>query len=858
MLYLNNLLAQSASVCAGDVPPRNTTHENGATFGETGTVKARMRNLPVDLRDALRALRRDALYAGAVVATLALTLGASTAVFSIVNGVLLRPLAYPEAARLVSLREVQPAVAAQYPSLPVNARHFEEWRSRATTFASMATIEWRRMNLTGAGDPAQVPVVRASGTIFDVLHAPVALGRALTRDDERRDRPPVVVISDRLWTDRLGRDPRVLGRGLILGGTPHTIVGVLPRGAELPAFDLLGESASLSSDFDAVVPFRLNLANVGWMGQFNYGTVARLAPRVDLETARAELHVIQQSVARIASRETGQPVDLRGWMAPLEEAIVGRARLGLLLLLGAIAGVVLIACANLANLSLTRALGRARDTAVRRALGASRGRLASTVIVEQLLLSTAGGGLGLLVAHAGLDLFVRTAPIDLPRVNAVAIDGRVLAFAAIAAAASGLSVALLPAWRLARGDVQATLRGGGHGATDRGGLRARATLLAVQVALSVTLLVVTGLFVASFVQLLRVEPGFSPEHVVAIEISPVTTRYPGVDERAALYDRIMAGVRNVSSVTSAAWTSAFPLTGETWVDAVATIGDTRPIPLKPSANYRFIGPEYFRTLSMPLTNGRSIDERDRNRAVTPAVISARAARTLWPADDPIGRRFTRGDPSQHFEVVGVAADGHPTTLEADAPLMVYLPYWYNNEGKSVLLVRTAADAAAIPGELRRVVQAVDPEVAIAGITPLRVVVDRALEPRRYQMWLFTAFGAVALAIATVGVYAMTAYGVSRRRREMNIRVALGARASQVFALVLRQSAMPLAAGIAAGCAGAIAIGAVVASLLFRVRATDPIVIASAVALVGVAGTLASAMAARLGLRIDPAAALRDD
>jgi predicted permease len=817
-----------------------------------------MDSLLVDFRDTLRALWREPLYAAAVVATLALTLGASTAVFSIVNGVVLRPLAYREAQRLVSIREVVPGVARQYPTLPVNARHFEEWRSRAKSFASIAAMDWRTTSLTGAGEPAQVVVVRASGTIFDVLQMPVALGRPLTRADERPDHPAVAVISQRLWEDRLGRDPRVVGRSLVLGGTQYTVVGVLPSGSELPTTDLLSESASLSSAFAAVVPFRLNLANVGWMGQFNYPVVARLEPGVPIERARAELNVVQQSVAEIATREVHEPVELRGWIMPLEESIVGRARLGLLLLLGAIGGVVLIACANLANMSLTRALGRMRDAAVRSALGASRARLVRGIVVEQLLLAASGGALGLLVARAGLNLFVKTAPIDLPRVNDVVIDARVLAFAGSVAILAGLLVALLPAWRMGRSDVQATLRAGGHGTTDRGGARVRGALLALQVALSVALLVVTGLFVTSFVKLLRVDPGFSPDNVVAVEIAPVARRYPDTQARAALYDRILALVRSLSGISAAAWTSALPLTGETWVDVIVRFGDTRQSSLRPSANYRFVGPEYFRALSMPITKGRSIEERDRSRAVVPAVISARAAQTMWPGEDPIGQQFTRGDPSGHFEVVGVVVDGHPTALEAESPLMVYVPYWHNNEGKSVLVVRTPADAAAVAGELRRIVHTVDPEIAIAGVTPLRGVVDKAVESRRYQMWLFTAFGAVALLIVTVGVYATTAYGVSRRRREMNIRVALGARASQVFALVLRQSMTPLAVGIAAGCAGALGVGTVVASLLFKVRASEPLVLASVVALVGTVGLLAAATASRQSLRINPAAALRDE
>jgi len=817
-----------------------------------------MAGVLVDLRDALRTLRREPLHAAAVIATLALTLGASTAIFSIVNGVVLRPLAYREPQRLVSIREVLPRVARQYRSLPANARHFEEWRSQMKTFASMAALDWRTTSLNGAGDPAQVVVVRASGQVFDVLETSVAVGRPLTRDDERPDHPAVAVISHQLWEDRLAGRPDVLGRTVVFGGRSYEIVGVLARGTELPTFEVLGESASLSSTFDAVLPMRVNLADVDWMGQFNFPVIARLAPGVTIEQARAEMDVVQRSVAEIASRETQEPTELRGWIVPLEESVVGRARQGLFLLLGAIGGVVLVACANLANLSLTRAMGRLRDAAVRSALGASRERLVRGVILEQLLLATVGGALGLLVARVGLNVFVRTAPIDLPRVNDVVIDGRVLAFAAFVAIVSGLCVALLPAWRIGRGDVQSTLRGGGHGSTDRGGLRVRAGLLAAQVALSVALLVVTGLFVASFVQLIRVEPGFSTERVVALEIAPATTRYPDVKDRAALYDRILAATRGLAGITSASWTSALPLTGETWVDLISRLDDARPSSEKPSANYRFIGPEYFRTLSMPIMKGTSIGDGDRTRSVVPAVLSARAAQTLWPGEDPIGRQFARGNPNEHFEVVGVVVDGHPTALETESPLMVYVPYWFNNEGRSLLLVRTSGDATAIGAELARVVHAVDPEIAIASVKPLRSVVDRSVASRRYQMWLFTAFGGVALLIAIVGVYATTAYGVARRRREMNIRVALGARVSQVYAMTLKQSAAPLVIGIGAGCLGAIAIGTVVAGLLFNVRAPDPVVIAGVVTVVAIAGGSASALAARQGLRIDPAAALRDD
>jgi putative ABC transport system permease protein len=366
--------------------------------------------------------------------------------------------------------------------------------------------------------------------------------------------------------------------------------------------------------------------------------------------------------------------------------------------------------------------------------------------------------------------------------------------------------------------------------------------------------------VTSFVRLLRIDPGFTPDGVVALDMAPLASRYPDTPERAALYDRILERVQRLPGVTSAAWTSLLPLSGETWVDVISREGDTRPGSQKPSANYRFIAPDYFRTLSMPILRGRSIADTDRRGATIPAVVSQRAASTIWPGEDAIGRTFLRGDPDQPkaFEVVGIVADGRATALDTQSPLMVYVPYWFNNEGRSVLVVHVGGDAAAAIGDVRRAVREVDPEIAIADAVPLAHVVNKALEGRRYQMWLFVAFGIVALVIATIGVYATTAYGVSRRRREMNLRVALGARASQVFGLVVRQSAVALAAGLIGGCAGAAAIGTLVASLVFEGRARDPLVIAGVVVLVGAVGLAACATAAKQGLRINPAAALRDE
>ena len=816
-----------------------------------------MHELFTDLRDTWRGLRHDRLWAVAIVGTLALTLGASIAVFSIVSGVLLRPFSYPEPQALVSIREILPGVVDRYPTLPATMRHFDIWRDRATAFTSIAAMDWRTSTLTGGGEATQVVVLRTSGTLFDVLRIPTTLGRGLTRDDENRERPAVAVISEQLWRERLGSDPAVIGRPLALNGAPFTIVGVIPRGYSLPRLQPLGESGSVTSEFAAIVPFRISLATFDWMGQFNYGVVARLKPGVTLQQARAEMSVLQGTVAEIARRETRGPAELRAWLMPLAETIVGPVRRGLLLLLGAIGGLLLIACANLANLTLTRTIGRLRESAVRVALGASRWRLVRGVVVDQVVLASAGAVFGVAFAQTALRIFVSAAPISLPRVQDVSIDARVLTFGAATALLAALAIALVPAWRIGRGDLESVLRSGGRN-SERGAVRIRSLLLATQVALSVMLLVVSGLFVASLTRLLRVDTGFASEGTVTIEIAPGSTKYPDTRERTALYDRIFERVRPMPGVTAAAWTSALPLTGETWVDAILRPDRAVSPDARPSANYRFVGPEYFHAIGMTILQGRSIEPDDRTSTITPAVINSRAARTIWPGEPAIGREFTRADTSQTFRVVGVVPDGRVTALETEPPLMVYVPYWFNNEGKSVLVVRAQGDAMALIPAIRGVVREVDPDVAVAKVGPLTQLIDAAVESRRYQASLFTAFAAAALLIAIVGVYATSAYGVSRRRRELNIRVALGAQVSQVFSMVLRQSVTPVAVGLAGGLAGALALGSVVASLLYEVRARDPLVLAVVLGAVAAAGILAAAAATLTGVRgIEPAAALRD-
>ena len=811
-----------------------------------------MGTLGFDLLDALRGLRRDRAYAAISIVTLALTIGATTAVFSIVNGVLLRPLPYDQPERLVAIREVWREVAARVPVLEVNERHFDHWRTHATSFESMAQFSVQPGNLTGSGDAVQISLGRASGALFEMLRTPAAIGRALTPADDGDGSPDVAAITDRFWRQRFHGSPLIVGTAIVLDGRPHTVVGVLPASFRLPRRDRLTDAV------DAFVPLRITS---GWVGDHNHQAVGRLRAGVTIARAGAELDALQAQVSRIASERSGEPVTLSASLAPLDQSIVGGSRRGLLLLLAAVGAVLLIACSNLANLSLTRSFGRRRDAAIRSALGAGRGRLVIRSLVEQLVLAGLGGALGIWVAWMALAVFVQTAPLDLPRAHEVSLDGRALAFAAGLSIAAGLIVAMLPAWRFASGDVQAALRAGaGSGMETRVGLRSHAALLTVQVALSVTLLVVTALFAASFIHLLHQDRGFTAERVLAVEVAVPAVRYADERSRQELYDRLLAAVRALPGVEHAATTSLGLLRGGGQSNFIAREGNTTPVFELPTANYRFVAPEYFRTLGVTIRRGRSFTDAERHPdRPLPALVSEPTAATLWPGEDAIGKRFSRGQPEeQGFEVVGIVADARTTWLEREQPLMVYVPYWWRSRPTMSLLIRTEGDPLSLLPAVRRALQNVDVEIAIGEARPLDQVVDSAMAGRRYQTQLFVTFGITALLIATLGVYAVAAHGISRRRREMNIRIALGARASQVVGLTLRQGMTPVLAGAAAGIAGAVAAGRLAAGLLFEVQPGDPRIITAIVAVVVLAGLATCAVATRQGLAIDPARALRED
>jgi predicted permease len=804
-----------------------------------------------DLRHAARTLVREPGFAAVAILTVALGVGANTAIFSIVNGVLLRPLPYAEPDRLVALREVVPAIAKTYPTLPVSAAHFVEWRRRTRSFERLSAMEPGSMTLTGSGEPEQLDAMRVSADMFQTLGVHPLLGRSFLEGEDQEGRNGVAVLSHALWRRRFHSDPAIVGRTVHLNSQAVTVVGVLPAWFEFPSLRVMEVGKSNAAKPEVYVPLVFTKdALAELMGRFNYNVVARLKHGVSTEQAMAELNVVAGQLEKIA----GEKVGLRAMAAPLLDSMAGKSRLGLLVLLGAVGAVLLIVCVNLANLMLARTERQWRESAIRTALGASRGVLVRQGLTHALLIALLGGALGVAVAAGGLGALVRSAPADIPRLEEVQLDMRVLFFALGITTLAGLLFGLAPAWRAARTDPQSALKGGGRTATaGAGGLRLRSALVTAEVGLSAVLLVTAALLMTSFLRVMDADKGFRAPTVLAAEIQIPSATYSTDEQCNDFYRRLLPRLAAEPGVLSAAVGTALPLEGEIWIDSVSVPGDTRSDWEQPTANVRFVSPDYLRTMGIPLLSGRTFSDNDHQKKV--AIVSERLARTLWNGQNPIGRQVMDGGAAR--EVIGVAGD---VRAEAHKPAvaMVYRPYWDWAPAKVRLVARAAGDPRSILGAMRAAVRAVDPNVPLAQVQTMREILDQSVAERRFQMLLAAAFAATALLLAALGIYGVVSYSVARRTNEMGIRIALGAQASDVYGIVLRQSMTPVVLGLIAGLAGALAIGRFLTSLLYEVKPGNPETIGGVALLLTAIGLAACFLPARRAVRADPVAALRQE
>ena len=697
-------------------------------------------------------------------------------------------------------------------------------------------------------------MARVTANTFRLLGMEPRMGRQFLEEEDAAGRDRVVMLSDSLWRRRFHADPAMIGRKITLDGNPYVVVAVLPAGFRFPRQRGLG-GTSISSKTDIYKPLGYTNDDLKEKaGDFNYATLARLRPGVTREQALAELNVVQASIA--ATLEGEEKMELRALVTPLQAQMVGGVRQTLFLIMGAVGAVLLVLCVNLANLSLVRAAVRARDAAVRAALGAGRGQLVRQALAESLLLAGAGGALGIAVAWWGVAALLKTAPVELPRANEVHIDGVVLGFAFLLSLVTGISFGMFPALRSAAADPQDALRSSSRGTTEAGhGRRLRNTLVALEVGLSAVLLITAGLLLGSFARLMNVDKGFHVDRVLALDLALPSARYSGSSKRSEFYERLMAKARALPGVTSVSIVSALPLQGETWIDVASTLADQRPFLERPAVNVRFISPDYFQTLRIPLQEGRTFANQDRSKLT--AIISNATAQRLWPGEKNIvGRTFRHG--AKPVELVGVTPDIRGTDLDKDPVMMLYLPYWQQSRFSASLLVRTAMDPRGIAAAVRSAVWQVDREVPVPEMRTLQQVMDESVAQRRFQATLILLFAAAALALAGIGIYGVVAYSVARRRNEIGIRLALGAAGGDVQRMVLRQGMMPALVGLAAGIAVALAIGQALHGMLFRMSARDPLTIGAVAAVLTLVAVAACAVPARRATRMDPARTLRFD
>ena len=805
-----------------------------------------------DIRYGLRTLARSPGFALVAILTLALGIGANTAMFTVFNGVLMKPLAYPEPGRLVAVEEVVPKFAARFgPALPVTAWHFREWRKSSRSFEQLALVGSRLFTLTSAGDPVRVGGQRVSASIFPLLGIQAALGRTFLEEEDQPGHDQVVILSDRLWSTRFHRDPSIVGSKILLDGIPYLVAGILPAGARVPSQGSLNTMAFGDITPDIWKPFAISENDLAIMAEFNYGCLGRLKHGVTIAQAIADLDVIQNAIVSTIPERPQLAATIKG----LQQMMTGSSRAGLTLLLSAAGAVLLIVVVNLANLLLARGAGRRRELAIRAAMGAGTGRLVRQMLAESLLLAAAGGLAGALAADWALSTIILKAPLDIPGIRDLHMDAAGFWFAALVSIASGVLFGVLPAWRMARTDPQSALKASTAATTEsRAGGRARGMLITAEVALTVLCLVAGGLLLNSFVRLLHVDKGFQADHALGINLGLPGGRYRDSASHVRFVRNLVEQVSAIPGVVAAGVSNRGPLSGEGSNLGIDVEGAYLPPVRRPSVDYRCVTPDFLRAMGIPLLDGRMFAESDGDHPV--AAISAAAAHRFWPNQNPIGKRFHLGT-DYWIEVVGVVGDVRHTLNKLPNPT-VYIPFWQRDRSDFTLVARSAVDPLAIASSLRATIHNLDPQLVVPQARRLEDIVDASVQQRRFQLSLVLAFAAAALLLAVLGVYGIVSQSVTQRTREIGIRLALGASRRHLWTVVARHGLTPVAIGLGIGLAAALATSRLLGSLLFGVPANDPATYCAVTGVLFIAACMACHLPARRATRVDPLVALRQD
>jgi putative ABC transport system permease protein len=804
-------------------------------------------DLSQDLRFGMRMLLKNPGFTIIAVIALALGIGANSAIFSVVNGVLLRPLPYKNPERLVMVWEENSKQG--FPRDTPAAANYLDWRDQNHVFEGMAAMDEISFNLTGAGEPERIDGRRVSASLFPLLGVDPQLGRAFLPEEDQPGANHVVILSHGLWQRRFGSDPAIIGRTINLDSQSFTVVGVMPRGFQFP-----------SRTDQLWVPIAFNAKEAGQRGSHYLEVIARMKPGITLQQAQVEMTTI---ATRLQQQYPETNTSIGAAITPLQEHVVGDIKPALRILLGAVAFVLLIACANVANLLLARAAVRQKEIALRLALGASRSRMTRQFLTESVLLSAFGGAVGLLLSIVGLDLLKRFIPPNISQVQAIGIDAKVLLFTLLISLATGLLFGLAPATQMANSNVNDTLKETGRdSAAGTHGNRIRGLLIISEVAVSFLLLIGAGLLINSFIRLRHVDPGFRSENLLTMKIVLPETRYPDKLRRSLFYDELLRRVETLPGAASASVATNLPLTSSGNSVGIAIEGRADPAPDRvPIVITRVVSAGYFKTMTIPLIEGRVFTERDKADSPPAVVISETTARRFWPGENAVGKHIKVGQSTSSsrpwLTVVGVVKDVRQFELIIEPKPQMYLPYQQAEFFEPrALIIRTNFDPLSLAATVRQTVWDIDKDQPVSDISSMEEIVSESVARQRFSVLLLGVFAGLALVLAAVGIYGVMSYSVAQRTREIGIRMALGAQRGDVLKMTIGHGLRLVLTGVAIGLAGAFVLTRVMSTLLFGVSPTDPLTFISiSIVLVSVA-VLASYVPAVRATRVDPMFALR--
>jgi predicted permease len=805
-----------------------------------------------DFSFAVRTLRKNFGLSTVVVLSLGLGIGANTAIFSVVNALLLNPLPYPQPERLANiwLRSPGLGIFRDWPS----PGQYMDLRNENHSFEETALAQLRTMTVTGLGQPQRVNAIRTQSALLPMLGAKPMMGRLLLPEEDAPGKPRAAVLTYALWRRLYSSDPTAVGKVITLNGNPYTIDGVLTRDFSISAEAMPSEDPMDKADLFLSMPLGPDaLAN---RGDENYNIVVRLRRGVTVAQAQKDVDAI---AARIRVKDKRDRT-FGMWVVGLQDQVVGDVRRALLVLLGSVALVLLIACANVANLLLTRAAGRQKEIAIRTALGANASRIVRQLLTESLVLAGMGGVAGLLVARLALAVVRTMNPGNIPRLDEIEIRGPVLAFTFGVSVMTGILFGMAPAWRAVRTDLNKPLKAGGRSGSD-GGLRLgrnrlRGLLVVSELALSLVLLVGAGLLLRSFTRLQGVSPGFVADHLLTMSVGITGPNYRTDKEVAQFTHDILERVGRLSGVKAAAMNSSLPLTGAVGWGGVNVEGYAPPPGEELQVDMRITTPDYFRAMGIPLLKGRAFSDRDTEESERAAIIDERFAQRFWPKDNPIGKHIWY-NPKKPLTIVGVVGSVKQESLNSDSKIVAYFPYQQGTGGGGYLVVKTAGPAE-ITGAVIREIHAVNPVAVVFDVATMETRVSRSVARERFAAAMLGGFALFALLLAGVGVYGVMSYLVARSTHDIGVRMALGARPGSILGLVVRQGMELTLLGLVGGLGGAIALTRLMASLLFGVTATDGMTFSTVVVLLAMVALAATVIPAQRAMRVDPMTALREE